>query len=321
MTTEIYGTGAGSNRADLALVGSRYLEDYGLGPKSQYIAARATSRLQVDQSGSISIPDVSMKGSSDASNKSGRRPLGGSFPHTDPVSQLTANVVLDNWGYTFKVDWQDEKVRRMYRQKGQAGVEEWATLMALNFLLQKLDYQLLTTLTNGTSPFTATDVNAASVDWNDSPTAIAANFRDMLVNLGTQFDSLIWDFTSKTLFKSASELTDRFHGNQGAGIMDDGLLAAALGSFGITQNYMCEAASPLGDKVVAYRRGTGDAERETAGIIFAYEKQDGSDEYGFNYYTEFHEGSGGQVECYTVWIKCDPDVVVAQHGVRAINVY
>lgn len=238
-------------RADLGYVVPRWMEQFA-GPMSQYVALRATGVLGVAKAGRITLPRRSWLNNPDLAQERHRRMPGEGTPVAAPHQVSTFNVTPVEHGQEVEWDDTDAIIQELLINGGAMAVDEHMTEASLARMSQALDRTLLAALTVASTPFDAADVGAG-VTWATSATATPiANIRDVIKNIGAKVNAVILEFSYHEDFRAVKELTDRFGGNVGAGVLTDDLVSSAWASFGISNVFVADDASPLGTKAVLY---------------------------------------------------------------------
>jgi len=307
-----------TSRPDLGDAMARWFSEYGLGPNSKYVALRASGRLDVPSSGQVHLETKTLFYDAKLSDKSYKRPVGGDFHPAPPttVEAYYANPV--DFGMPAEFDDNDP----LNVRKSAGDVETKFTRKSLNRLLQGSDISLLGALAAGSTPFDYTDIDVdadGGNGWDASTTAIVANIRDAQLGIDGRPDAAIVPGEADTHFRNASELTTRFGGNIGAGTLSDAMVGTAYRSFGLTQVFVCDTASSLGDKVVMYFRGSGDPENDPCALIRTVQVKPGQDAFGIEYFTG--DNPQNPRKHYALAVSMQDFIIVSNAGVRLADVY
>lgn len=278
-----YYSGAGAlagARTDLAHVVARWAEQY-LGADSRYVALRATALLQVGKAGRITLPKKTWYRDPDMTAPY-RRLTGSPTPTAPPGQVETINVTPIEHGREAVWDESDQLVKELMMQGGLGLVEERWLQRSLSDLMRGEDESFLTPLAAASTPFDATDSSATTGQWSTpaSSTPIA-HIGVARRNYDGVLNSAILEHSVHEYFREAGELTDRFGGNVGAGALTDDLVMSAWRTFGVTNVFIADSASPLTDYVILYEM---DASRDPiqgfCGLVRGHTRQDGEDANG-----------------------------------------
>lgn len=270
-------------RADLGEIASRYANEYGLGPASLRVALKAMGKKVVAGSGQVNFLAKTWYTTDDMTNDTGRREADGPLVPGQRGQQTTINVTIGEYGKYAEWDDLSPTVQAFRRQGGDALVEQRYTEKSTSFLLEALDYDLLTRLDAGSTPFTATDYSCSGVPWDGSTTNIAQQLALALLAYDGPADSILLSRKAAWLVKTkvpAEQGGSIFAGNSGTGILTDGMLSGFFSSFGISQVFVCDNAMPLKSKVIVFQRGNGNADVEPCAINWCTIPQAGEDAMG-----------------------------------------
>ena len=329
MATQFINSNAGATAHHLGLIGSPYLQKFGLSADSNYVALRACTRAVADQDGDVMLPMASFSGADAVGNKALSRAYGDpNYTQVNPQSFQNLSLRMLDQGCQHDLDLNTPNNRMVYRLQGMAGLDRVGVSAALAMYLQKIETTLLTLLTAGTSPFTANaDVDCSGTDWTQSSTAIDTQILTAIEKCqatGFTPDAVILDHTAARHFRHSPEIVTRYGGNAGAGALSTSLYQQAWASYGITQIFTCLASSALGDKVILFKRGAAFTEGDNvdAGALLAFQQppiEAEQDEYGLTYF-EGVQGAAGVVKTYGVRSTLGY-VINPQLGVRLTAAY
>lgn len=284
--TDFYG-GSGAlkgARADLGYLIDQYKET-NLGEKSRYVADKITGVRNVNKAGRLTqMKESWWRTASNFSDQKFRRMPGEGVPKAPPGEIETMNVTPLSLGQ--ESDWdEDWDVVRELMDQDDGGIqkveESYGGQSFAKCLQSKEQVLLVEKIGAATTPFDTADETAANA-WSDSANATPiSDITDALLSYGGLYNSVVYEAKTDLYFKGIDELTTRYGGNIGAGILDGALRDDAWASFEVENVFVCHTGDLGAQAVLFYLDPSKDPTQGFCSLIKARIKKDGENPDGY----------------------------------------
>ena len=307
-------------RTDLGKIADRYIEEYGLGPKSSRVALRACSKKLVQSSGSLRFLAKTFWNTDDMSNDAGRRGPGGTIPESQAGDTTALNVTLVDLGKEVFWDLLSPDTHALEMEGGSARVESVYTMKAVIKTLEAMDYLLAERIigASAANPWTASEVDCSGTKWSAATNTAVSQLNTGIINYDGDLDSVLLSRKAANYLRNCSDVVSGYGGNTGAGLaLDNVQFANFWNSMGISNIFIGDTAM-FSHYVTLFRGGGKDAEVEPSALVRCHKAQPGENANGMLVSLEEYNHK----KTIGVYAPSTDDIVlIPSLGVRLLNVY